>query len=170
MEIRGCAWLVRGVCDVIQVWRVQPRFRLRGAEQRSGRPVRSLVDSGVGPVHGIVAGGGGRLGRCPDGGRRGKPGPHRTRQRCSGPVCDRPSASRPVPSQLSTERGPGPGRTGRDALGRSQTGPEQHWRVRWGPDVRVESPWVSPSRRQGYGGEGQAGENTGYLSWQVPLY
>ena len=30
--------------------------------------------------------------------RRLKPGPHRTRQRCSGPVCDRPSASRPVPS------------------------------------------------------------------------
>ena len=28
-----------------------------------------------------------------------KPGPHRTRQRCSGPVCDRPSASRPVPSR-----------------------------------------------------------------------
>ena len=27
---------------------------------------------------------------------RPKPGPHRTRQRCSGPVCDRPSASRPV--------------------------------------------------------------------------
>ena len=26
------------------------------------------------------------------------PGPHRTRQRRSGPVCDRPSASRPVPS------------------------------------------------------------------------
>ena len=28
-----------------------------------------------------------------------KPGPHRTRQRCSGPVCDHPSASRPVPSR-----------------------------------------------------------------------
>ena len=27
-----------------------------------------------------------------------KPGPHRTRQRCSGAVCDGPSASRPVPS------------------------------------------------------------------------
>ena len=26
-------------------------------------------------------------------------GPHRTRQRCSGPVCNRPSASRPVPSR-----------------------------------------------------------------------
>ena len=36
MEIRDCAWLVRGVYDVIQVWCVQPRFRLRGAEQRSG--------------------------------------------------------------------------------------------------------------------------------------
>ena len=28
-----------------------------------------------------------------------KPGPHRARQRCAGPVCDRPSASRPVPSR-----------------------------------------------------------------------
>ena len=28
-----------------------------------------------------------------------KPGSHRTRQRCSGPVCDRPSTSRPVPSR-----------------------------------------------------------------------
>ena len=28
-----------------------------------------------------------------------KPDPHRTRQRCSGPVCDRPSASRLVPSR-----------------------------------------------------------------------
>ena len=27
------------------------------------------------------------------------PGPHRTRQRCSGPVSDRPSASRPAPSR-----------------------------------------------------------------------
>ena len=27
-----------------------------------------------------------------------KPGPHRIRQRCSGPVCDPPSASRPGPS------------------------------------------------------------------------
>ena len=26
-------------------------------------------------------------------------GPHCTRQRCFGPVCDRPSASRPVPSR-----------------------------------------------------------------------
>ena len=43
MEIRGCAWLVRGVCDVIQVWRVQPRFRLRGAEQRSA--VRWVSDT-----------------------------------------------------------------------------------------------------------------------------
>ena len=29
------------------------------------------------------------------------PGPHRTRQRCAGPVCDRPSASRPVLSRQS---------------------------------------------------------------------
>ena len=37
-----------------------------------------------------------------------RPGPHRTRQRCSGPVCDRPSVSRPIPSSQnasSSERG-----------------------------------------------------------------
>ena len=59
-----------------------------------------------------------------------KPGARRTRQRCSGPVCDRPSASRPVPSSQNRPqrrrwmrfRRDG---TGRDALGRSQTGPEQ---------------------------------------------
>ena len=28
------------------------------------------------------------------------PGPHRTCQRCSGPVCDRPSASRPGPARF----------------------------------------------------------------------
>ena len=55
-----------------------------------------------------------------------RPGPHRTRQRCSGPVCDRPSA-----------------------LGRSQTGPEQRWRVWWGPGTkpawrRTDRYWNRP--------------------------
>ena len=34
MEIRDCAWLVRGMY-VIRVWCVQPRFRLCGSEQHS---------------------------------------------------------------------------------------------------------------------------------------
>ena len=45
---------------------------------------------------------------------RGKPGPRRTRQRCSGPVRDRPSTSRPVPSRQHRRpgrRGPGRART-----------------------------------------------------------
>ena len=33
-----------------------------------------------------------------------KPGPHRTRQRCSGPVCHRPSASRPVRAVKTASR------------------------------------------------------------------
>ena len=80
-------------------------------------------------------------------------GSHRTRH-CSGPVCDGASASRPVPSKPSPHRS-SPRQvlktasslvrrdwrrfwrdgTGRDAFGRSQTGPEQRWRVRWGPDL-----------------------------------
>ena len=66
-----------------------------------------------------------------------KPGPHRTRRRCSDPAHDRPSTSRPV---LSLQNCPKRrwrrfcrDGTGRDALGRSQTGPEQRRRVRRGP-------------------------------------
>ena len=53
-----------------------------------------------------------------------------------GPVCDRPSASRPVPSRENRlQRRWRRNGTGRDALGRSQTGPKQRWRVRRGPGL-----------------------------------
>ena len=46
------------------------------------------------------------LGRSPpENGRSLKPGPHRTCQRCSGPVCDRPSASQPVQNRPSSAAG-----------------------------------------------------------------
>ena len=46
------------------------------------------------------------------------PGPHRTRQRCSGPVCDRPSASRSVPSrQIRFQAPPGAGFDGTERAG-----------------------------------------------------
>ena len=48
--------------------------------------------------------------------RRVESGPHRTRQRCSGPVCDRPSASRDRPGLF---------RPVKTASSGSQTGPEQ---------------------------------------------
>ena len=51
-----------------------------------------------------------------------KSGPHRTRQRCSGPVCDRPSASRSVPSRQNRLQPPGDGTlTGRHGPGRART-------------------------------------------------
>ena len=70
------------------------------------------------------------------------PGPHRTRQRCSGPVCDRPSASRPVPSRqnrlqrrleavLTGRNGPGRARTVTNRAGTALTGA-----VRTGRDTR----------------------------------
>ena len=49
----------------------------------------------------------------------GKPGPRRTRQRRSGPVCDRPSASRPVKNRLQAP--PGGGLTRRNGPGRART-------------------------------------------------
>ena len=49
-------------------------------------------------------------------------GPHRTRQRCFGPVCDRPSASRPVPSRQNRLQAPLEAvLTGRNGLGRVRT-------------------------------------------------
>ena len=61
-----------------------------------------------------------------------KPGHHRTRQRCSGPVCDRPSKSRSVPSRqnrlqapltavLTGRKGPGRARTAANRAGRALT-------------------------------------------------
>ena len=79
----------------------------------------------------------------PTGGRSGgqtvEPGPHRTRQRCAGPVCDRPSASRPVPPRrnrlqrrleavLTGRNGPGRARTAAYRAGTALTGA-----VRTGP-------------------------------------
>ena len=60
-------------------------------------------------------------------------GPHRTRQRCSGPVCDRPSAYRPGPSSqnrlqrrleavLTGRNGPGRARTVANRVGTALTG------------------------------------------------
>ena len=53
-----------------------------------------------------------------------QPGPHRTRQHCTGPVCDRPSASRPIPSYqshleavLTVQNGPGRARTVANRVG-----------------------------------------------------
>ena len=52
-----------------------------------------------------------------------KPGPHRTRQRCSGTACDRSSVSRSVPSRQNHLQW----RLGAfcPAIGRSQTWPKQ---------------------------------------------
>ena len=52
-----------------------------------------------------------------------QPGPHRARQRFSGPVCDRPSASRPVPSRQNRlqRRLGGFDGTGRNGTGRDRT-------------------------------------------------
>ena len=46
-----------------------------------------------------AGGGGSTAGHCL------KPGPHRTRQRCSGPICDRPSAFWPVSSRQNRHQG-----------------------------------------------------------------
>ena len=62
-----------------------------------------------------------------------QPGPHRTRQRCSGSVCDRRSASRPVPSRqnrlqarleavLTGRNGSGRARTVANRAGTALTG------------------------------------------------
>ena len=65
--------------------------------------------------------------------RRETPGPHRTRQRCSSPVCDRPSATRPVSSRqnrlqrrleavLTRRNGPGRAQTVANRAGTALTG------------------------------------------------
>ena len=56
-----------------------------------------------------------------------QPGPHRTRQRCSGPVCHRPSASRPVRSR-------------QNRLQRRQAGADRAETARTGA-VRTERNW-----------------------------
>ena len=58
-------------------------------------------------------------------------GPHRTRQRCAGPVCDRPSASRPVKTASS---GAGGGFGGLDGTERAGTRSDGRTRDRSGAD------------------------------------
>ena len=76
-----------------------------------------------------------------------KSGPHRTRQRCSGPVSDRTSASRPVPShQNRFRRRLAP----REAV--SQTGPERWSRKQGrksadGCGENRPSLWLGQTRR-----------------------
>ena len=51
-----------------------------------------------------------------------KPGPHHTRQRCLGPVCERPCASRSVPSRQNRLQAPLEAvLTGRNGPGRTRT-------------------------------------------------
>ena len=54
-----------------------------------------------------------------------KPGPHRTRQRCSGSVCDRTSASRPVPSRQNRIQRRGGGFDGTERAGTRPDGRKQ---------------------------------------------
>ena len=54
-----------------------------------------------------------------------KSGPHRTRQCCSGPVCDCPSASRPVPCRQSRPRPAGDGFDGTERAGTRSDGRKQ---------------------------------------------
>ena len=56
------------------------------------------------------------------------PGPHHTRQRFSGPVCDRPSASRPIPprqNRLQRHRAAGGGFDGTERAGTRSDGRKQ---------------------------------------------
>ena len=66
-----------------------------------------------------------------------------------------------VPTLFATVRAR-PDGTGLDAFGRSQTGPDQRWRVRWGPGVIMERRNVSP-RHDTSGAEHRHGAGYGML-------
>ena len=92
-----------------------------------------------------------------------KPGPHRTHQRCSGPVCDRPSASPPIPSRqnhlqrrleavLTERNGPGRPQTAANRAeialtGAVRTGPNTTLRLTDSVTRRPCSLGPLPSRR-----------------------
>ena len=58
---------------------------------------------------------------CHRSGQALKPGAHRIRRRCSGPVCDRPNAFRPVPSRQNRLQPLEAVLTGRNGPGRART-------------------------------------------------